>query len=212
MATTGDFADLLSRELGIARGQCQARAQELRDGKLMPIGGRGSAAMHLSVSDVATWLLALCLDPERGTVAKTTKAAKVMPRSATAETKPFGDLTVADAQTLGQAIEALIDDAVSRKLQRWKASGGSLRIDLVDGGVYADFEALLNGGVGQLGFARPNAHAKAPSAFRVFRIDCRVFEQIAQLLLHVEWRDPHSGERKTASGSRDLFAGIPDEP
>jgi hypothetical protein len=189
---SGRLQCFLSAELGISRGTIAARGQELREGALLPVGGRGIHAEHLGIEWVNNWLVCNCIAPKPNTAAKLTRAAKALPRCSDSDPVAFGDLTVAWARTLGEAMQSLCDDAVSGRLQAWKNSRGSLVVDFVDAGRFVSITATKDG-VGEIGFARPNTHPKAPSAFRVFRLDSRIFEQIAVLMNRTTAHDPHTG-------------------
>jgi hypothetical protein len=199
MATSGDVADLFAREMGIGRGTLVERFNGLRYANLLPSGGRGITAPHYGIAQIGNCLLAACLDPPPGAAAKLVKTARTLPRHEGGTLAPFGDLSITEAPTLAEAIHSLIKDAISGRLQQWKASGHGLCIDFIDGH-YAHVETQGNviahrRDVGQIAFVRPNTRAVSPSLYRIMRLDSRIFEKIAEMLTRSETRDPVTGER-----------------
>jgi hypothetical protein len=98
MATSGEFADLFAREFDMARGQVHARGHELRADGVIPIGGHGTAAIHLSARPVTAWMLALGMDPPRLEVAKHVKAALKLQRIDIESNHVFADLSVSKCE------------------------------------------------------------------------------------------------------------------
>jgi hypothetical protein len=192
MATSGAFTELLWQELGFSRGLTQARAQELRDGDLLPVAGHGLTAAHFGIRPVANWIMALVLTPERFAVVKTVRSARSWPRIDIDSRQIFEDLSVAKATNFGAAIESLLADAAAGRLQEWKEKHGPLVVDIVDS-QYAEIRAIRHEGH-EIAFKRSGSIAPAPSAFRIFRVDSRLFERVAEVLNRTERRDPHSGE------------------
>jgi hypothetical protein len=123
MATSGEIAEILSQELGMTMGAVQYYAQAMRNAGLLSKGGRGLAAVHLSVVDVSNWLLALCVS-ETATAAPaevnlTREAAFDPIMSATSKDVTRG-LKVATAVTAGEAIESLIWDMIDGRFRHWQ--------------------------------------------------------------------------------------------
>jgi hypothetical protein len=199
MATSGEFANLFAQELGIGRGTLLERLKELREADLVPTGGRGLAGAHFGVRPLVNWLLAACLEPSPGTVAKAVRAARALPKNANASrTELFGTLGVVQETTLGAALGSLLSSAVSGDLSRWKGAldDGLIVVEVVDGGKYVKIEAHRNEqrDWAPLVFMRPDTKRTAASAARIFRIYGSVFESLADILNRSERRDPVTGK------------------
>jgi hypothetical protein len=123
MATSGEIAEILSQELGMTMGAVQFYAQTMRNAGLLSKGGRGLAAVHLSVRDVSNWLLALCVSETAATAPTEVKLAReaTFDEVTSAVLKDVSrGLKVADAKTAGEAIEFLIWDMIDGRFRHWQ--------------------------------------------------------------------------------------------
>jgi hypothetical protein len=130
MATSGEIAEILSRELGMTMGAVQYYAQTMRDAGLLSKGGRGLAAAQLTVVDVSNWLFALCVS-ETAAMApeevKLTREAALDTVSSVLMKDVSRGLKVADAKTAGEAIEFLIWDMIAGRFRDWQ---GQKRVEV----------------------------------------------------------------------------------
>ena len=119
MATPGVFADLFSKEFGVARGTVQARGHDARrEGLLPPAGARGLQTADMEGKPLVDWMMAVALE-DAAAVAETRASrrdddSKIISRL-------FAGLTITDAENLGDALDSLLADAVSGTLQKWRA-------------------------------------------------------------------------------------------
>jgi hypothetical protein len=191
MASIGFYADLLSAELGRARGSILAEVNELRRSGDVPTGARGVNAPDLPIRAVVKVLVSSCLNPEAGNVAQAVNRILALPRNdAASRLVGFKGLSVETAITFGDTLGSILTDAVEGRLQRWKTTLApcDLFFDFVDGGEYVELTASR--ATGEPGmrrdstvvFARKGIVQGAPSAFRIFRLDSRILERLAPLL------------------------------
>jgi hypothetical protein len=195
MASIGTFADVISSELGRAKGSILAEVNELRRSGDVPTGARGVNAPDLPVRAVMHVLLSACLNPGTGDVADVVHRVLALPRNDAASTPDgFRSLAVEHARTLGGALEAMLGDAVTGRLQQWKTAARTrcdLFFDFVDAGEYTELTASRATGEpgmkrdSSIVFARSGITQLAPSAFKIFRLDSRIFERLAPLLTPV---------------------------
>jgi hypothetical protein len=195
MASIGAFADVISSELGRAKGSILAEVNELRRSGDVPTGARGVNAPDLPVRAVIAVLLSSCLNPETGNVTQVVNGVMALPRNdESSRLDGFRGLAVERAQTLGAGLGAMLGDAATGQLQQWKAAGRTrcdLFLDFVDGGEYIELTASRTTGEpgmrrdSTIVFSRKGITQLAPSAFRIFRLDSRIFERIAPLLVPI---------------------------
>jgi hypothetical protein len=184
MASIGAYLDVLSRGVGRARGSITAENNELRSGGLMPTGPRGLHAPDLDAQAVISLLISATLNPPAGAVVETVLRVRSLPRNdEVSEFKIFGDLTVAYEVTLGEALEALLADAVAGRLQKWMEKPGAIVIEFVDSADYVKIEVRRAVGRAQsLVFMKPGAGMRAQCLWRTIHLDSRIFELLAPLM------------------------------
>jgi hypothetical protein len=123
MATSGEIAEILSEELGVAKGAVQYYAQTMRDAGMLSKGGRGLAAAHMYIGDVSNWLLALCVSETAASApeeVRLTRAAPLDEKTSKLSADVTRGLHVGTAKTAGEAIELLIDDMIEGRFKRWE--------------------------------------------------------------------------------------------
>jgi hypothetical protein len=126
MATSGEIAAILSRELGMKMGAVQFYAQAMRNAGLISKGGRGLAAHHLTTLDVSNWLLALCSAETASTAATEVELTRKSPLdTVTSLILPdvLRGLKVSEATTAGEAIEFLLGDMIDGRFAHWQQQG-----------------------------------------------------------------------------------------
>jgi len=114
--TSGDLASLLSQILRIPLSTIALYGRHLRAADLVSVKGYGRGAAQMTARDAAVYLVALCIDHERGgDFAREVKRVLALPLSDTVVTvADFGDdLLFSKARTAGDAIAALFTDALA---------------------------------------------------------------------------------------------------
>ena len=177
MATSGEIAEILSQELGMTMGAVQYYAQALRNAGLLSKGGRGPAAVHLTVVDVSNWLFALCASETAATAPEEINLARQAPldpvTSVVSKVVSRG-LKAADAVTAGEAIESLIWDMVDGRFRRWQEqtpttltpTSQSWQMGIL--GPTAVVEFVVSGQEVSLLFSRPTASGKLQKSLMHF--------------------------------------------
>lgn len=119
--TSGDLANLLSQLLRIPVSTIALYGRHLRAADLVNVKGYGRGAAQMTPRDAAVYLVALCVDHERGgDFVREVKRVLALPLSDTVVTvASFGDdLLFSKAHTAGEAITALFTDAITPRFAK----------------------------------------------------------------------------------------------
>jgi len=185
VGSPGEFADMFSKQLGVARGTVQARGHDARSIDLIPTGARGLAAVRLEGRPLVDWLFAIALNDSHAVTL--TRASRRDDDGQNAQL--FRGIAIADTKDLGEALDSLLADAVSGRLREWRIKHGQplLFVNFANGGSSTEVEAVKYSARGErkesrLIFNRADASATAPCMTRFVRIEAAIFERLAETI------------------------------
>jgi hypothetical protein len=127
MSTTGTYCEIFNRWLGIPRSTAMDTAQILRhEPAILRSGKRGRGALTLTPAEVNNWLIALVAGkattraaPDAIETVRDVRAARRVTDPDLDDCVAIADLSVAKAQTAGEALDALLHDMRTGAWQQW---------------------------------------------------------------------------------------------
>jgi hypothetical protein len=134
--TSGELADLLSKQLSIPFSTVDLYGRHLRDAGLLTVKGRGRGAAAMTPLDAAYWLIALCINHRRGGefAKEVTRVANLPQAKFTVRPRTLiRRLQFPHSKNAVSALAALMTDILSDRYAELMASR--------DRGIYVIFDA-----------------------------------------------------------------------
>jgi hypothetical protein len=134
--TSGELAEMLSKQLSIPFSTVDLYGRHLRDAGLLTVKGRGRGAAEMTPVDAAYWLIALCINHQRGGdfVKEVTRVANLPQGKFTVWPRALiNRLQFPHSKNAVSALAALMTDTLSDRYAELMASR--------DRGIYVIFDA-----------------------------------------------------------------------